>query len=277
MQQVEDQVVHIQPFSKSQAIFWKDVFDHRQVFKAMVIRNWKLQFQTKYLSYLWPIAQPLMVTIAFMFLRRATNASPDVAIPFPLYLFSGLVLWYYFVRVTTEVSASLRREAGVIKKIFFPRILIPAVPVAQNLMNFAVAAIPTLLLMIYFQVLPSWNIFLLPFVILQVMALCFGIGCIWAAVTLIAEDLDQVLGLLLYVALFVSPVMFAPTGRSSVIDRLLSLNPMSGSLMAFRSTLFADIPFPWMSFGYSLVFSAVALQLGIRTFRRMENDMVDNL
>lgn len=270
-------VLTIRAMQGTQGSLWSEVYQYRQVLTAMVLRNVKLQFQSTYLRYIWGIAQPLVVTLGFIFIKHATSADPSVKIDYPLYLFSGLVFWNYFVATTAGTAGGLKQEAGLLKKIYFPRILVAIVHPIQNLVNLFIAFGVIGLMSVYFGDLPGWNILLLPIVILQVAVLGFGIGCIWSSIALLVEDFNQIFSLCLYVGLFLSPVLFAPQQKNSFLQTIVSLNPMTGSLMAFRACWFDQIEFPVSEFLYSTGISLVFFFIGIRVFRRLELLLVDRI
>jgi len=151
------------------------------------------------------------------------------------------------------------------------------VPVCGGVGDLLVGAVPLALLMLWFGKYPGWNIVLLPVVIGQCMALAFGIGCLFATLRLQNRDWERFLSLVLYVGLFVSPVIYSP---SIIPERALAIfnaNPMSGTLLALRSVLFDDQPFPTETFLYSCGFTAAVLVIGIYCFARAEKIMLDRI
>ena len=277
MMKSRDQHIIIRPALETQASLQKELWEYRQVLWAMVLRNVKLQFESTYLRYLWGIAQPLLVTFGFVFIRHATNSDPTVKIDYTLYIFSGLILWNYFISTSTGAATALKREAGLLKKVYFPRIMVAAVHPFQNLVNLSLGLLVVIGMTVYFGESLSWNLALLPLVVFQVGAMSFGLGCVWSSIGLLVEDFNQVFNLVLYVGLFLSPVLFAPTNKSEFMNAVILINPMTGSLMAFRSCWFDSIPFPTEQFLYSCICTIVLFWLGVRSFRRLEILLVDRI
>ena len=152
----------------------------------------------------------------------------------------------------------------------------PMVPILSNLAGLGIAAVPLLVMMAY-QALPDWTILLLPVVLLQCMALVFGIGTLFAALTITNRDLEQFLSFLMYIGLFVSCVFFVPEMVPEWVRPVLLLNPMTGTLLALRACLFDGFAFPVLSWSYSIVVSGAAVLVGVRAFRRAEETFVDKL
>lgn len=176
-----------------------------------------------------------------------------------------------------QTAGSVRRDATIISKIYFPRLITPMVPILSNLTALGIAAVPLMMMMAWHQTVPGWHILLLPFVLLQCMALIFGIGTLFAALTITNRDLEQFLSFLLYLGLFVSCVFFVPEMVPESARRVLLLNPMTGTMLAFRACILEDFAFPTFLWTYSLVFTIVSVIIGILAFRRAEASFVDEL
>lgn len=263
--------------SRMASLDFRELFAYRDLLFGRVRKNLKAQFGDMYLGYLWAVGQPIIVVAVFVWLKKASAAQMNVTLPYPLWVFSGLIVWYYFVEATTAVSSSARRDASLLKKVYFPRLLTPAVPVFEHLFTLVVGLVPLTLMMLWYGVRPGWQLVLLPLLVVQLMALVLGLGCLWSAWSLNGADLDRVLRHLFYVGLFLSPVLYAPGGSSVLASSWLHVNPMTGTLLAFRSCLFDGVPFPLRSWLYSAAVSAALLVIGVRKYRLAESDFLDQL
>lgn len=250
---------------------------HRHLFATLVKRHVRLQFADLRLGWVWPSVRPLLYVLVFAAFRRLSNADTRVTIPYPLYLYSGLVLWYYLLEAVLGASGALRRDASLLTKVYYPRLFTPAVPVAGGLAALGLAALPLVPMMAFYGVAPSVRLLLLPVVVLQVAALAFGVGSLAAAMTITTRDWERFLGNALYLGLFVSPVVYSADMIPAAARWAWSLNPTVGSLLAFRSALFAPAAFPWAEFAYSCAVTLVVAWVGTRTFRAAETEMADRL
>ena len=264
----------IRPPSHADALRLKEILPYRDMILARLRKNIKVQFHDMYLGSAWAVAQPLTVVAVFVWLRRVTGANMNVDLPYPVYIFAGLILWYYFVNATTAVSSSARRDAALLKRVYFPRLITPLLALLEHLYELLLGFVPLVLMLLWYGIRPGWRLVLLPAVVLQVMALSLGAGTLWGAWSLRGADLDRVLRQVFYLGFFLSPVVLAPASSWS---HLYYLNPMAGALLAFRSCLAHDFPFPTGPFAFSVAFSLALLAVGLRTYRRAESDFLDQL
>jgi lipopolysaccharide transport system permease protein len=243
----------------------------------MIWKKIRLDFDDMYLGFFWAIARPLAMVAIFVFVRDFSGANMHVTISYPLYLYSGLILWFHFRDATMATARSVMRDAGLIKKIYYPRLITPIVPSISQLYTLAFAMIVLVLMMLWYGVYPGWRIIFLPLALLQCTILILGIGMIFACLILIKSDFERFLNLGLYLGLFVSPVIFAPEMIPQRGRVIYFLNPMAGTLLAFRSSLFHDFPFPVWQFTYSVVTTVLLLVVGIKMFRKAEIYFADKL
>lgn len=255
----------------------REIWSYRNLLRSMVRRELKSEFNQQYLAYVWPVFRPVLMVILFGLFRHYSQARTGVDIPYLVYVYSGLILWFKFTESVQDTSASIKRNAGLIKKVYFPKILTPISAILSNLVTFGIAAVPLLGMMIFFNTYPGWNLLILPAVILQLSLLILGIGCIFAVLGLGSGDWDRFLGHILYIGLFVSPVIYAPSMMPAKAQLLYALNPMVGLLMAFRASLFGDFPLPVGSWVYSIAFTLIVAFIGLAIFHRREKFIVDRL
>lgn len=254
-----------------------ELWTYRTLLHSMVRRRLKAEFNQQYLAYVWPVFRPLLMVLLFSLFRNLSEARMGVSIPYPVYVYSGLILWFMFTEAVLEASKSIKQNAGLIKKVYFPKILSPLAAVITNLTIFAISIIPLAGMMIWYGVYPGWHIILLPIVLLQVLLLAFGIGCIFASLGLENNDWDRFLGFVLYIGIFVSPVIYAPAMLPEGSHFFYSLNPMVGLLMAFRSALFSEFPLPLNEWLFSSIFVVIIAMIGLTVFQRAEKHFVDRL
>jgi len=271
-----DEIV-IRPPKAFTQVSLRELWNYRALLRSMVRRRLKTEFHQQYFAYVWPVFRPLLMVVLFSLFRNYSQARTAVDIPYPLYVYGGLILWFMFTEATLETATSIKQNAGLIQKVYFPRIISPLSALAANFIVFSITVIPLAGMTVWFGIFPGWKILLLPVVLGQVALLVFGIGCIFAALGLGNNDWDRLLGFVLYIGLFVSPVIYAPAMIPENAQTLYSLNPMVGLLMAFRAVLFNGFPWPGMEWLFSSGFVVVVALLGLVAFQRAEQNMVDKL
>lgn len=243
----------------------------------MARRQVSTEFSELYLGAFWAVARPVLMTLIFVFFRKLSSANTGVDVPYPAYLFSGLIFWFYFVEGTNRAASSIGADAAIMQKVYFPRLLSPLSASISQMTGLFVNFIPLVAIMLLVGSVPGWRVLLLPVVIAQTVLLAFGTGCLFAALSTFNKDWIRLLKLMLYVGLFMSPVIYAPAMLPHSIRPVFFVNPMAGALLGFRSTLFAEFPFPTGEWLYSLFFSLGLAVVGIYAFLRAERSFLDRM
>lgn len=269
--------VVIRPASNTLRLNFWELYRYRHLFWSLVRRDIKLQFESMYLGVAWVTARPLLMVTLFVFFKRFSGANLHVPISYSLYVYSGLILWFYFIEATTLTSKAIQKNASLITKVYYPRIINLLVPPLASLYGLGIALIPLLIMMIWQNTFPGWQLILLPGVMMGTALLALATGTIFAVLSLNSMDFDRLLGQILYIGLYVSPVLFAPGLIPESAHVVYHLNPMAGFLMAFRSALFGNYPFPTWQFAYALV-ATLLLTLGsLFVYQKAEISLADKL
>lgn len=269
-----EQVTHIIPAGRFLVIDPQEYWNARYMFSMLVWKKVRASFGEMYFWFVWLCARPLIYVAIFGLFKRWSEAKTGVDLPYTLYIYSGLILWYYFMETSIDVSMNIKANASLITKIYIPRLLTPTVPLIANLLDLTVSAVPLVGMMIYFGVYPGWTIFMVLPTLIIVMLMSLGAGLVIAAVTLRLRDFQKVFEFTLYLAMFVSPVIFSPKMIPDRFHIIYQLNPMVGALMGWRAALFAE-SFPWQVWLYSLVFAIIALSMGLYLYMRYEHELVE--
>ena len=243
----------------------------------MTRRQVTAEFSELYLGVFWAVARPVLMTLIFVGFRDMAGAKTGVSIPYAAYLYSGLIFWFFFIEGTSRAAASIGADAAIMQKVYFPRLLSPLSGAIAQTTGLFVNFVPLIAIMAYTGTWPGWGIALLPIVLVQTLLLAFGTGCLFAALSTFNKDWIRLLKLMLYMGLFLSPVIYAPEMLPKSIRHFFFINPMAGSLLGFRSCLFSDFPFPTFNLLYSLLFSVAMAVLGVFAFQRAERGFLDRI
>ncbi len=255
----------------------RELASYRYLLWSMAWKSIRLEFDQLALGYFWAVARPIAMVLIFTFIKNRSGANLHVEISYPLYLYSGIVLWFYFRDATMAAAKSVLKDAGMIKRVYYPRMITPMAPVLSHYYSLSIAFLPMIVLMIGYSTYPGWRLALLPLVLLQCSMLVLGLGLIFACLIIVKADFEKLLNLCLYLGLFVSPVIFAPEMIPERFRVIYFINPMAGTLLAFRSCLFQQHPFPLGQFAYSAALTALLLFIGARIYRRAESYLADHL
>lgn len=270
-------VTEIRPAGPGLAVLFAEFWQFRHLFTALVWRNVRVEFDATRLGSAWAIARPILFTLVFVLFRGFSGANTHVDLPYALYVFSGLVLWMYFLDAATSSAGAIRLDSALLTKVYYPRLLTPLVPVVASLISVVIALVPLVAMMAWFGVRPGWLIVLLPVVLIQAVVLALGVGTLVSAISIENRDWERALAFLLSLGLWLSPVIYAPDMIPAVLRDLYHLNPMVGLLLAFRAVLFDGFPLPIWDWMYSLGCSVFILALGVWAFRRTEANLADRL
>jgi len=254
-----------------------ELWRYRATLWRKVTQKVRIQYDDMWLGLFWAVARPIIMVLVFWAFRDLSQAQTGVQIPYVLYVYSGLVAWFYFTEVSTSVAMSLFRDAGLIQKVYFPRLISPLSHLFGETYTLALASIPLVVMMISFGEYPGWNLLLLPAVLVQLMLLAFGVGTIFSSLILVSRDWERMLQVSLSFGLWVSPVLYSVAMIPERYARLYLANPIGGSLLALRAALFDSLDFPWGAWAYASVFSVVLAGIGLVMFQRSERNLADRL
>lgn len=250
---------------------WREIFNCREMIRNLIRSSALLPYSETYFGYFWTLLRPFIFLGVLVFIKNRSMANMGEEIPYPLFLFSGLVLWWYMVDAIRQSARSTFTYKGLITKIYFPRVIIPVVPVIARFFDLSLQAIGLIGLMVFYGQYPGGNILLLPLVFLNIGILCLGVGFLFSVLSVVLKDMERILDYVLYVGMFVSPVIYAIELIPPEYRMLYSwVNPTVGPLMAFRAALFSDLTPDYVAFFHSFVVSGILLLVGVVIFQRMQ-------
>lgn len=257
--------------------YWKDLWRFRELFYILSWRDIKVRYKQTVLGAAWSIIRPLLTTIIFtvVFSKIAKLDNPGNA-PYVLMVFAGMLPWQFFSNALSESSNSLIGNANLITKVYFPRLIIPASSVITSLVDFAISFLILIVIMFWYQYIPSWHIFFLPIFILLAFMCAFGVGLYLTAVNVKYRDFRYIIPFIIQFGLYITPVGFSSAVIGEKWKLLYALNPMVGVIDGFRWCILGD-PMNWNSFIFSFVVIVIFLIIGITYFRKMEKYFADNI
>jgi lipopolysaccharide transport system permease protein len=257
----------------------KELWRFRELFVFMAWRDIKVKYKQTFLGFIWVILQPLLLMVIFSTLWLKVMKSGSVEIPYPIFAFSGLIFWGLFSSGLSNASESMITNSNIIRKVYFPRIIIPSSAIMVALFDFMMTLIVYLLMIFYYHL--EINIFrfsgLLFLSIFITTGASFGLGLIIASATIKYRDFKYVMPFLLQVFFFISPVIYPLTlFNSGKLRFFLSLNPLSGAINLARAAL-TNNPVNWDLTLYSLLITVFVVITGLTLFQIMESQYADLL
>lgn len=267
-------VVNIEANKKWSFVELRDLWAFRELLYFLTWRDVKVRYKQTALGVAWAILQPLLTMLIFTLFFGKLAQVPSDGIPYPVFAYAGLLPWTFFANSITNSGNSLVGSSHLITKVYFPRMIVPGAAVAAGLVDFAIASVILVLLMIYYGVLPTWTVLMFPVLALMTTLLALGAGMWLSALNVKYRDIRFALPFAVQLWLFVSPVIYPISFLPRKLAWVISLNPMTGLIEGFRSALFG-LPFNWPSLATSAIITGILLVYSSYSFRRMERSFAD--
>jgi len=265
----------IEPSRSWVALNLRDLWQSRELLYFLTWRDLKVRYKQTVLGVAWVVMQPLLTTLVFTIFLGKLARVPSDGIPYPVFVYAGLLPWTFFASAVINSGNSLVGNAHLITKVYFPRLIIPAAAVAARLVDSAVAFIMLIGLMIYYGVAVTWSIVMLPVFIVLITLLALGLGMWSSALNVKYRDIGVILPVMIQLWMFASPVVYPSSLVPEKWQRIYALNPVVGILEGFRAALFGQKGFDWVALAISTVIILSWFIYSAYTFRRMEKSFAD--
>ena len=267
----------IRPSSAWRPIHLAELWQHRELLGILAWRDIKVRYKQTLLGAVWAILQPLLTMLVFYALFRLLGARPTSGgVPYAVSTFAALIVWQLFATSMASASDSLIVNQGLIKKVYFPRLIIPLAPVLAGLVDFAVAFALLVAMMVALGVEVSWTILTLPAFVLLAVLTALAVGMWLSGLSAMYRDFRYTIPFLAQIWLFVTPVVYE---TASVVPEewrpLYFLNPMAGVVEGFRWALFGTTGLYGSSLAVSVAAVAVLLLGGLYFFKSLERTLAD--
>ncbi|HEV8188194.1 MAG TPA: ABC transporter permease [Pyrinomonadaceae bacterium] len=267
-------LVVIQPTKRWSLLSFKDIWAYRELLFFLTWRDVKVRYKQTALGAAWAILQPLFMMIIFTIFFGRLAAVDSAGIPYPVFALAGLVPWTFFSNAITASGNSLVGSANLITKVYFPRLIVPAAAMLAGLVDFVLAFVLLILLMFYYEIVPTIQLLFLPVLVLLTALFSLGVGTWFSALNVKYRDVRFALPFLIQLWLFVSSVILPSSAIPAKWRWLLMLNPMSGIIEGYRSALFG-LPFDWPALGIASGLTILTLLYAIYAFGRVERSFAD--
>lgn len=251
-----------------------ELWNYRELLYFLTWRDIKLRYKQTALGAAWVIIQPLFAMLLFTLFFGKLARMPSDGVPYPLFAYAGLVPWTFFSNAITNSGHSLVGNSTLISKVYFPRIYIPAGAVAAGLLDFAIASVLLIPMLIYYHVAVTWQFLLLPLFALLGTIQALGVGMWLAALNVKYRDIRYAIPFLVQLWLFASPVIYPASLVPPKWKWVLAINPMTGVIEGFRSSIMGT-PFDKSTIILSIVVTLLILLFSFFAFRRVEDSFAD--
>ena len=267
-------LVRIRPIGERVSLNTSDLWGHRQLLYFLIWRDLKVRYKQTALGVVWAILEPFISMVVFSIFFGGLAGVPSDGLPYPIWSYAGLVPWTFFANGLAKSSNSLVGNADLLRKVYFPRLILPTASVLSDIVDFLIAFMVLIGMMLYYGIVPGVTIIFLPLFLLLAIITSLGSGLWLAPLNVKYRDIRFVVPLLLRVWMFATPVVYPSSLLSEPWQTLYGLNPMVGVIEGFRWALLDTDPPRSMIFLSALV--AVALfGSGLYFFRQAGETFAD--
>jgi len=256
--------------------YWRDLWRYRELFFFLAWRDILVRYKQTVIGIVWALGRPLITMMVFTLVFSKLAKLPSEGVPYPILVFAALLPWQFFASAFSGAGDSLISNAGMISKVYFPRLVIPASAVIVSFADFLISGIILVGLMVWYGFAPNLRMLTLPLFIFVAFAAAMGAGLWIAALNVKYRDFRIIVPFVVQFGLYVSPVGFSSSIVPEQWRLLYSLNPMVGVIDGFRwAILGGNTQLYWPGFFLSLFLVLVILVTGIDYFRKTEKTFAD--
>lgn len=257
-------------------IIWiKEFWRYKELLYFFIWRDVKVKYKQTVLGALWAIIQPFCTMVVFTIFFGQLAKMPSDGIPYPVFSYSALVPWTYFTGALTAAGNCLIGNSNLLTKVYFPRVAIPVASVLSGLIDFFIASVLLGGVMMYYHIPFSWKLVFWPVLIIPMMFLALGLGMLLASLNVKYRDVKYTIPFGIQLLLFVTPIIYPLSIVPEKYRVLISLNPLTGIIDAFRSIVIQNKSIDFMSLGISIAVIMVVFVLGLSVFKNTEKKFAD--
>lgn len=268
-------ILRIEPSRGWVSLKLHELWEYRELLYLLTWRDVKVRYKQTVLGAAWAIIQPFFTMVVFSLFFGKLAKVPSDGIPYPIFSYAALVPWMFFANGLSQSSNSLVGSANLITKVYFPRLIIPISTVISGVIDFVLAFIVLLGMMLYYGMVPTWNILWLPLFLILAFVAALAVGLWFSALNVEYRDVRYVIPFITQFWMFATPIAYPSSLLSEPWRTIYGLNPMVGVIEGFRWALLGTDTRPGLVIAASALASLILLIGGAFYFRRMEKNFAD--
>jgi lipopolysaccharide transport system permease protein len=270
-----DDLLIIQPTRGWRHINLREIWRYRELLYFFTWRDIKVRYKQTVIGVLWAVIQPFLTMVVFSVFFGRLAKIPSEGIPYPVFVYTGLLPWTYFSQSLSRSSESIVSSANLIRKVYFPRLVTPISASLSALVDFFISFAILLALMVYYKFLPTTGVFLFPVLVLLTFLCSTGIGFWLSALNVMYRDIRYAVPFVVNLGMFLTPVIYPVSIIPERYSWILYLNPMAGIIESFRATILGYKSIPVFGLIFSVGITLLCFVSGVFYFRRMEKTFAD--
>jgi len=252
----------------------RELWDSRELLYFLVWRDIKVRYKQTLVGVGWAILQPLLAMVVLTAVFGGAARLPSEGVPYPLFAYAGLLAWTFFANAVFSSSNSIVGNGPLITKIYFPRLLVPMGAVVARLLDFGIAFLLFVALMVYYRTAVTPRLLLLPLLVVMAMMLALACGLWLSALNVKYRDVNVALPHVLQFIMFATPVFYSSAMLPDRWRWMARLNPLAVVIEGYRAALFGRA-FDWPALAACLAFATLLLIAAVAAFRKMEEEFAD--
>jgi lipopolysaccharide transport system permease protein len=261
---------------REEARYWRDLWKHRELMYFLVWRDIVVRYKQTLVGIGWSVLRPLVTTLVMVIVFSKLAGLTANGLPYSLFVLTGMVAWQLFAAGLSGAAGGVVSNSGLISKIYFPRLLLPASSILSGLVDYFISLGVLAVFMLWYRFSPSWRVLALPGLTVLTLLAATGLGLWFGALNVRYRDCNNLLGILLQIGVYISPIGFPSSIMQGKWRMVYSCNPMAGIIDGYRWALLGqDTAIYWPGFFLSLALVLLLLVSGIWYFRRTERTFAD--
>lgn len=254
---------------------FKEIYNYRELLRTSVKKEIRGKYKGAWLGVLWSYLNPILMLMVYSFVF--TNIMKIQIDNYSMFLFTALIPWTFFITSISQGSLSTVANGSLMKKVYFPREIIPISSVTANAINFLISILIVLVSLMLFGVGLSYYVLLFPLVLLVQYILILGITFITSSFTVYARDLEHIISVALMALFYATPIVYSLDMIPSQYKFIMNLNPMASIIQSYRDILFYKRLPNFEQLGLVFLISMIVLIIGYFVFKRFERNFVEEL
>lgn len=268
-------ITFIRPSRGWIAVNWAELWEYRELLYFLTWRDLKVRYKQTVLGVAWAVIQPFLTMVVFSIFFGGMAQVPSNGIPYPVFTYCALLPWQLFASVLSQASGSVVANERLITKVYFPRLIVPMATVLAGLVDFVIAFVVLLGMMLFYGITPTWAVVTLPLFLLMAVATALSVGLWLSALNTQYRDVRYAIPFLIQIWLFATPVAYPSSLVPEQWRALYGLNPMTGVVEGFRWALLGQSDSPGVLLAVSVGVVIVLLISGLYYYRRVEKTFAD--
>lgn len=269
-----DREIVIRPYNNWQGFNLAELWAYRDLWLAMVMRDIRIRYKQTILGVGWAVIQPVVTMLIFTLIFGRLAKIPSDGIAYPVFVFSGLLAWNLFATAISSSGNSMVGAASLITKVYFPRLIVPLSAMGVACVDFLIAGLLLIIMMLIVNVAISWQMLLLPFFVAGLLLTATGVGLWLAAITVTYRDFRFIIPFTVQIWMYLTPVVYPVSFLPERWQWLMYLNPVNGWITGIRAA-FLGQQLDWLAVTYSAIWAIVLLIIGLRYFTKTERWFAD--